>query len=512
MTSPYIPSAASRRAFLRQAGALAGMGAAAPMALNLAALGQASAQATGDYKALVCLFLTGGNDSFNMLLPTDTDSWTAYQNTRRQAPDSIALLAAGTAPELGAAAASPARLGGVLPISPLNNQGRSFALHPCLGALRDLFGAGRLAAVANVGPLLTPTSKADLKQASFPRPSALYSHNDQQSTWQSLRPEGAALGWGGRMADLLLAGNSQAIFSAVTVGGNAVFLNGQRVLPYQVNTRGAVKVGGYAANLFGSTTAMERVRNVMRNKRSEDLIARDHAAMVARALNAETALATALPDSFGAPFGTPGLAAGAADPLLQYDNPQTGGKAANNLAHQLQVVARLIQARGSLGASRQVFYVSMGGFDTHDAQNRNHAELMARLAHGLSYFDSVLGSLGLRDKVTLFTASDFGRTFTSNGDGTDHGWGGHHLVLGGAVRGRDIYGKFPVLGVKNASNNQFDSSPNQLANGALLPEVSVEQLGATLGRWMGVSDGGLADIFPNLKNFDAGLRDLKFMA
>jgi uncharacterized protein (DUF1501 family) len=165
-----------------------------------------------------------------------------------------------------------------------------------------------------------------------------------------------------------------------------------------------------------------------------------------------------------------------------------------------------------IGAKRQVFFVSLGGFDTHDAQNRSHADLMARLSHAMHYFDTALGAMGARQQVTAFTASDFGRTFTSNGDGTDHGWGAHHFIMGGAVRGADLYGSFPVLGTKNAKNNQFDSSPNQLANGALLPQVSVDQMGATLGRWFGLSDSQLLDVFPNLKNFDAAQRDLGFMA
>ncbi len=188
-------------------------------------------------------------------------------------------------------------------------------------------------------------------------------------------------------------------------------------------------------------------------------------------------------------------------------------KSFNSLAQQLQVVARMIDASsaGGVQARRQVFFVSMGGFDTHDNQNRNHADLMARLAHALRYFDTTLGAMGARNAVTTFTASDFGRTFTSNGDGTDHGWGAHHFVMGGAVRGGDLYGNFPVLGAKNANNNNFDSSPNQLGNGALLPETSVDQLGATLGRWFGLSDGQLLDVFPNLANHVAGRRNLGFM-
>ena len=174
----------------------------------------------------------------------------------------------------------------------------------------------------------------------------------------------------------------------------------------------------------------------------------------------------------------------------------------------------MIDASGAsgIGARRQVFMVSMGGFDTHDNQNRSHAEAMAKLSHALHYFDATLGRMGARNSVATFTASDFGRTFTSNGDGTDHGWGAHHFVMGGAVKGGDLYGTFPVLGAKNANNNNFDSSPDQLGNGSLLPGTSVDQLGATLGRWFGLSDGQLLDVFPNLAYFDASRRNLGFMA
>jgi uncharacterized protein (DUF1501 family) len=167
---------------------------------------------------------------------------------------------------------------------------------------------------------------------------------------------------------------------------------------------------------------------------------------------------------------------------------------------------------GATGAQRQVFFVSLGGFDTHDGQNKVHADLYARIAHALAYFDTTLGALGARNNVTTFSASDFGRTFTSNGDGTDHGWGSHHFLMGGAVKGGDLYGSFPVLGLKNANNSNFDSSPDQLGNGAMLPGTSVDQLGATLGRWFGLSDTQIADIFPNLANFNVGVRDLGFMA
>jgi uncharacterized protein (DUF1501 family) len=195
---------------------------------------------------------------------------------------------------------------------------------------------------------------------------------------------------------------------------------------------------------------------------------------------------------------------------LQYTSA-TGGLAANPLAQQLQVVARIIAAQASLKVKRQVFFVNLGGFDTHNTQNLNHADLMARLNHGLTYFDKALTALGVSRQVTTFTASDFGRSFTSNGDGTDHGWGGHHLVMGGAVQGGDIYGDFPVLAAKNRADNGFDGSPDQIHNGILLPRISVDQYGATLGRWFGLSTSQLNDVFPNLTNF-AGRSDMGFMS
>jgi uncharacterized protein (DUF1501 family) len=501
-------SSASRRAFLRQTAALAGYGAAAPMALNLAAFGSAAAQSASGYKALVCLFLYGGNDAYNMVLPTDVGSWANYQSVRNQAPDSIALLAPGTLPDTAAAAGSPARLGGVLPIDPIDAQGRSVALHPLMSGARDLFAAGRLAVVANVGPLIRPTTKADYRNAAFPKPASLFSHNDQQSTWQSGAAEGATVGWGGRMGDLLMAANSRPLFTSVSASGNAVWLAGQQALQYQVSTAGAIRIGGAGAStLFGSAAALERMRNVMRTARTSDLLARDHAAVVGRSIDAEQLVSASLPPANQAPYGTAGLGSGQPDPLLQYDQPLTGVRATNPLATQLQVVSRMIGARAGLGAQRQVFFVSLGGFDTHDTQNRNHADLMARLSHALAYFDSTLGAMGLRDAVTLFTASDFGRTFTSNGDGTDHGWGAHHFVLGGAVRGRNLYGRLPTLGLSDGRNDF--TSPDQIGNGSLLPSSSVDQLGATLGRWFGLSDTQLLDVFPRLANFTQ--RDLGFM-
>jgi len=509
---------ASRRLFLRHAGMMSAIGAAGgPLALNLSAIGTASAQTAADYKAIVCLFLFGGNDSINMVLPTDAASFANYTTLRSQAPDPIALLAAGTAANAGAANGSPARLGGVLPIAPTNAQGRSFALHPAMGTLQTMFDTDkRLAILPNVGTLILPTSKTQYGQASHPKPVSLFSHNDQQNTWQSFQPEGATVGWGGRMGDLLASMNSRAVFTSITAGGNAVWLSGNEVRQYQVTSNGAIRLGTNASGqVYGSAAVGQAMERIVQTTRGGHLLEMDLSAVAARSMQAESLLRNALKPASDPLFGTApasGSYNATNDPKLRYTDPNNPGTTiANPLAQQMQVVARIIEASGNadVGAKRQVFFVSLGGFDTHDAQNNNHAQLMARLAHALRYFDDTLGALGLRNQVTTFTASDFGRTFTSNGDGTDHGWGAHHFVMGGAVRGGDFYGSFPVYGAKNANNNNFDSSPDQLGNGALLPTTSVDQLGATLGRWFGLSDTQLLDVFPNLANFST--RNLGFM-
>lgn len=510
---------ASRRLFLQHSATLSALaGAGAPLALNLLAAGSAAAQTAGDYRAVVCLFLFGGNDAYNMVLPTDTASWAAYTATRTQAPDPIALLAPGTAPVGSAAAGSPARLGGVLPIAPLNAQSRSFALHPLMGSLQTMFDTDkRLAILPNIGPLVQPTTKAQYALASHAKPARLFSHNDQQSTWQALAPEGATAGWGGRMADALAAMNTRTVFTSVSATGGAVWLSGRDIRQYQVSPSGAIRLGANTSNqVYGSTAVADALNRMAGAARGSHVLQADVAAVAQRSIDAEALLRTTLRPASDAAFGTPPVSGNYNpnnDPKLQYLNPLTGNNTFSSLAQQLQVVARMVDAgmTGATGVRRQVFFVSLGGFDSHDFQNRNQADNLARVAHAMRYFDTALGALNARANVTTFTASDFGRTFTSNGDGTDHGWGGHHFVMGGAVRGGDLYGRFPTLAVKNTNNNNFDASPDQLGNGALLPGTSVDQLGATLARWFGLSDTQILDVFPNLANFNANVRNLGFL-
>ncbi len=489
-------TSASRRLFLQQARAFSLLGAAGPMAMQLAAAGASAAGTATDYKALVCVFLQGGNDAFNTVLATDDPSWTRYTAVRNQQPDSIALLRQ-TSADKTQTAGSPGWLGGVLPIAPTTTQtGRTFALHPSLKQLQASFASQRAAVVANVGPLTEPLTKLDYTKGVKSKPRKLFSHNDQQSTWMAMAPEGATQGWGGKLADALASGNANSMFTAISVGGNALWVSGQVTQQYQVSNTGPIRLGTLpdaqgVSRVYGSDVVGAALERIVSSTRNQHLMSRDLAALNARSIQAERLLSGALPQASQSPYATANLNFTGLD----------GASQANPLAQQLQTVARMVGAQASLGLKRQVFFVNLAGFDTHNSQNSRHSDLMARLDQALASFTSTLEAMGMADKVTTFTASDFGRTFTSNGDGTDHGWGGHHFVWGRAVKGGDIHGAFPVLGRKNSSNNDFDESPDQLTNGVLLPRQSVDQYGATLGAWFGLSHGQLLDVFPNLSRF-----------
>lgn len=493
-------------------GTFAALGAGAPFAMQLAAAGSAAGQSAPDYKALVCLFLYGGNDSNNTVLATDSDSWGRYFAARNTGATPIALMPAGTAatavgdtnPVTGrvATATSPEAWGGVLPITPRTAQAipagtsassRTFALHPHLGPLQTLFNQGRLAVLANVGTLIQPTTKAQYNARSVPLPTSLFSHNDQQSTWQAGSTEGARSGWGGRFGDLLASANGgNTLFTAVSAAGNAVFLSGQSVVQYQLSTGAQPAVvisGAQGSSLFGSSLAPSRVRDLVTDTNLTSNFAADYATVVSRSIAASSTINSA----FTQPTVTSVAAASA------YTNPLTGRVETNSLALQLQTVARMIAASASLGVQRQVFFVSLGGFDTHDFQNTTQPNLLAKVAHAMSYFDGALANIGgidRRAQVTTFTASDFSRTFSTNGDGTDHAWGGSQFIMGGAVNGGDMYGQFPTLGVDVSGFSNPDA-----VGGAHIPTISVDQYGATLGRWFGVSDSDIGVIFPRLGNF-----------
>jgi uncharacterized protein (DUF1501 family) len=463
-----MTTSASRRAFLQRASALSVAGVAAPWALNLAALAEAAAANAGDYKALVCVFLYGGNDYANTLVPYDATSYALYQQQR----PTLAYARS----SLDATALAPAS-------APVDRAGfaHQYALAPELAPLLPLFNGGKMGVMLNVGTLIQPTTKLQYTSKSVRLPPKLFSHNDQQSVWQSSSPEGATSGWGGRIGDLFQSGNGNATFTCVNVSGNAVFLSGQSAVQYQVSTSGSVPVNALKSPLFGSGACTNALRTLITQPRTH-LLENEYNRVTSRSIDANGVLSTAL----------------AAAPALATPFP-----ASNNLGDQLKMVARMISVGPALGAKRQVFFVSMGGFDTHDGLVTIHPGLLTSVADALSAFYQATVELGVADKVTTFTASDFGRTLAGNNDGSDHGWGSMHFMLGGAVTGKKFYGTAPVV-----ANN----GPDDVGQGRLLPTTSVEQYAATFGKWMGVSDSELLSLLPNLANFDASARNLGFMA
>lgn len=475
----------TRRAFLRRASQLAFTGAALPTALNLAAMGEAAAFNATDYKALVCVFLFGGNDYANTVVNYDLDSYGRYNTIR-----------GGRADFTGGGIAIPrADLAATLlnPHTPLAD-GRQYALHPAMTGLANLFNSGQAAVQLNVGPLVAPMSRQQYNAHSVPRPPKLFSHNDQQSVWQSSGVEGTTTGWGGHLGDLAKPQNgSNNVLTCVSVSGNTVFLSGEQALSYQVGSGGAVKIRGLTDNaVYGSSAVRNAMIQLALQERTHRL-EREYNLVTARASSTEGAVTNAL-NQFPA----------TAEPFSSFPTQ-------NSLADQLKLVARLIAARNTLGTKRQVFFVSLGGFDLHDNLIANQATLMDRLSTALTAFHSATAQLGVADKVTAFTASDFGRTLQSNGDGSDHGWGSHHLMVGGAVNGKAFYGKAPPVSVTNSTTDSADQW--HVGQGRLLPSTSVDQYGATLAKWFGMAENEMAGVLPNLRNFGTAdyPKDLGFL-
>ena len=466
------PHLHSRRAFLKRSGQLALTGTALPLALNLAAIGEAAAFDASDYKALVCVFMYGGNDYANTVVTYDNASYNLYSTVRGggagQTAGGIALARA----DLAATLLSPT----VVPADVLG-QARQYALHPSMTGLAGLFNTGRAAVQLNVGPLVVPMTRAQYNSSNRslnPLPPQLFSHNDQQSIWQSSSPEGSTVGWGGNIGDLALAGNNNATFTCMSVAGNAVFLSGDTALQYQVSTGGAIKITPATSAVYGSSAVSSALNGLIRQASTQKL-ENEYNRVTQRALNAEASVtaALALPPP-ATVFTTDGL------------------------SQQLKMVARLIKGQASLGARRQVFFVSLGGFDLHDNLIAQQPTLMDRVSSAMTAFYNATVELGVANKVTAFTASDFGRTLASNGDGSDHGWGSHHLVVGGAVKGNAFYGTPPPVSVASTT---APADQWHVGQGRLLPSTSVDQYAATLAKWFGVADGELPGILPNIVHF-----------
>jgi uncharacterized protein (DUF1501 family) len=422
-----------------------------------------AAPGADDYRALVCVFLYGGNDGNNVVVPVDA-RYTDYATARRQPADGGLALP----------------LEQLLPLAPASGSAQ-YGFHPSMPELQQLWTDGALAVVFNVGTLVAPTSKADDAAGRVPRPESLMSHQDQQNQWQTSLPDRPSrTGWGGRLADQLPAASLPPL---VSVAGNVLFALGERSHPLAVPLAGGATFGLSGFDASAGSRAIRTAMDALRGLDPDNALVRSVAGETAAAFAASGALAPVL-------SGT-----GSTTDGLFGDQPSVLGR-------QLLQVARIIQARSVLGASRQVFFVALGGFDTHNDQLNRQSPLLADVSASLSAFHAATVQLGVASQVTSFTLSDFGRTLApASGGGSDHAWGNHQLVLGGAVVGRQTYGTFPV--------HALGGPDDFTAQGRWIPSVSTDQYAATLARWFGVVPGDLASVLPNIGRFASD--DLGFL-
>ena len=452
----------SRRAFLRRAAALSSAGLASRLDF-INAIGTANAQAATDYKALVCVFMFGGNDGNNTVIPLDSAGYAQYA-TARPAASGIQLAQAS-----------------LLPIQPANT-GTPLGLHPALAQVQALFKQNKAAVLANVGTLLAPTSQAQYTAGQ--RPLSLYSHSDQQAQWQSsISSSAAGTGWGGRLADAVASYNAGAGFPVITsLDGTVLFTTGTTSVPLTIPVTGSFALAGYNASA-ASNARLAALRQLQGSDMGNTFAAGANA-IGAQALQLSATV----------------------NPILANANstiaPLFAGLTTNT-SKQLYQVAKLIEARAATGAKRQIFFVQLGSFDTHNDQLNRQQNLLAELDPALKAFYDATVALGLGSQVTTFTLSDFGRTLQpASGGGTDHAWGSHHFIIGDAVGGGRLYGQYPqlILGGPNDAEKE----------GRWIPTTAVDQYGATLAKWFGATPAQLAAVFPNLGKFATG--DLGFLA
>lgn len=405
---------------------------------------------TADYRALVCIFLLGGNDGNNLVVPikTDKQNYSDYFRVRGKiaglSQNSLGVIATANGKEM-------------------------YGLHPRLEPLRDLYRRGKMAIAANVGTLVRPISKGEYDQGA-PVPVNLFSHSDQQQQWQMASIPGAPhKGWAGRAADLVTIGSAPAKFPiGVSTAGNSLFLTGETPEVSIIN--GQLGLDGSDGSIAENArdTAFQQI---VKFSTGMALIQKANQ-VTADGLNAARELNAALSTRSS----------------LKTQFPESG------LGRQLQQVARIMNVRKELGARRQIFYVALGDFDTHTDNMRRQDVLLADMAASMSAFYESTLEMGVEQQVVTFTESEFGRTLQpSSGAGTDHAWGSHHILMGGAVKAADIYGEFPLLALQGPED--------VTGRGVWLPSLSLDQYGATLASWFGVADDSLTKVFPNLAKF-----------
>ncbi len=414
------------------------------------------AKYSNDYKALVCVLLNGGNDSFNMLMPRGAAEYAEYATTRTN----LAIPQAD-----------------ILPLNPITSIGKDLGIHPNMTQVQQLFDDGNLAFISNVGTLVEPMADID-EYNSKERPIRLYSHSDQKEQWMTSMPQdSSSLGWGGRTGELLSSlNNNPAISINISLEGKNIFQSSNSLLEYSISN------SGLGANIIEpiSGTNTNGFLTLLRNTSIENMVGASYLNVFEQTVANVTGSGIEAAEIFSAAIvGVPPLA--------------TTFTEDNDLAEDLSMVAKTIAARQTLGMNRQIFFVSLGGFDTHNDFN-DHSDLMLALSTALGEFYTALQELGVENDVTTFTISDFGRTLTSNGNGSDHAWGGNVMVMGGAVKGKEIYGQYPDLYIDDnpLSNN---------SRGRMIPQVSCDEYFAELISWFGVSDGDIPYVLPNIGNF-----------
>ncbi|TAF44368.1 MAG: DUF1501 domain-containing protein [Sphingobacteriales bacterium] len=443
----------NRRQFMGQA-SCAAVGSTSLMSVltNLmftnAAVAQ-NASSFNDYKALVCFFLPGGNDSYNMLVPTG-DAYNEYATVRQD----LALPQAS-----------------LLPINPINNVGKSLGLHPGASGLKELFDDGKLSFISNIGSLVRPTTLSDYQNGNS-LPYGLYSHSDQQEQWQTSIPNSrSGIGWAGRLADqLVMANKNSPVSMNISISGNNVFQVGNSVVPYTVNSNGAVALNGYDGN-DGFNPIRKKAIDSMLAQEYANVMDRTYSRMKRNSLDAYSIFSQATSSPL---------------PADQLGNGELG--------NSLRQIAKVIAGRNVLGVKRQIFYVQWGGWDFHDGVIDNMAVMIPIISNAMKAFYDLLKAMGVENNVTTFSASEFGRSITSNAKGSDHAWGGHQFVMGGAVNGKRVFGSYPDI----YKGNPLDSGDGR---GLMIPTISVDEHSAELALWMGASKSDLPLILPNIGNF-----------
>ena len=453
----------TRRDFLKVTGQL---GVASALASSgLTSFNATAASGGDDYKALVCILLAGGADSFNMLVPTDNSGYTEYASVRSD-------LALGK--------------GQLLPLNNAANGSRTLGFHPGMTELQTLYNSGDLACLANVGTLVKPTTPQQLANNTAEFPLGLHSHRDQIDQWQTASPDSRiGNGWGGRVADLMHSNNGDpSVAMNMSLAGNNLFQSGLATSPHNVTTEGhgTVDLANFEQDPNGGAATAMRAMYEGRNFNS--MFRRAYANAFNQANNANGKIAQAIGASatFGTAFGT------------------------DELALQLKMTARLISVAKGLGFKRQTFFITYDGWDHHDDTLKGMQTMVPVLSKGMSDFHKAMQELGMQNQVTTFTMSDFGRTLTSNGKGSDHGWGGNHLIMGGAVKGGKIYGQYPSLALDN---------PLDTGRGVLMPTTATDSYFAELALWLGVPASQLPSVLPNINRFynpASGNKPLGFMA